>query len=182
MLESNYVHLYWFVRMLENLSLCNKALQNMFTREIMKVFILYVFRTESLQRWRSENRSAVWLQMPIEYGRFIEVAAGVGFQFHNAEYGQCLLKLWLLDVTDGTPRFASHQLGVCGMSSFCLLFMLTFLTIWKIKLSQHEMSFTAEVLVSHCLLLHWHYKNSMFCIIVQMCKCTCMKQYPMQWL
>ena len=71
--------------------------------------------SDSLEKWRNENRTAVWLQVPIHLSRHIAVAARYGFQFHNAEHDQCLLKLWLPDrVPDTTPRFATHQLGVCG--------------------------------------------------------------------
>ncbi|XP_053399947.1 nucleoside diphosphate-linked moiety X motif 6-like isoform X2 [Mercenaria mercenaria] len=70
---------------------------------------------ESIVKWRSEERTAIWLQMPIDYSRYIEAASAEGFQFHNAENSQCLLKLWLRDGVDASPRFATHQLGVCGV-------------------------------------------------------------------
>ncbi|KAL4230490.1 Nucleoside diphosphate-linked moiety X motif 6 [Mactra antiquata] len=70
---------------------------------------------ESLHVWKSEGRNAIWLHLPIDYGRYIDIAAEEGFQFHNAENNECLLKLWLDDREDPTPRFATHQLGVCGV-------------------------------------------------------------------
>ena len=71
--------------------------------------------SDSLQKWRNQNRTAIWLQVPLQHSRHIAVAAQYGFLFHNAEHKQCLLKLWLpKGVPDTTPRFATHQLGVCG--------------------------------------------------------------------
>ncbi|XP_060576854.1 nucleoside diphosphate-linked moiety X motif 6-like isoform X2 [Ruditapes philippinarum] len=70
---------------------------------------------ESLTKWRLEERTAIWLEMPIEYSRYVEAAAAEGFEFHHAEHSQCLLKLWLRDGIDASPRFATHQLGVCGV-------------------------------------------------------------------
>lgn len=71
---------------------------------------------ESLQKWKEEEKTAVWLQVPIHCSRFIEMAALHGFQFHSAEDKYCLLKLWLQKgKPDTTPRFATHQLGVCGV-------------------------------------------------------------------
>ncbi|XP_052279903.1 nucleoside diphosphate-linked moiety X motif 6-like isoform X2 [Dreissena polymorpha] len=70
----------------------------------------------SVRQWRSEQVSAAWLKFPIHYSRYIEAAAGLGFEFHHAEGSTCLLKRWLReDREDATPRFATHQLGVCGV-------------------------------------------------------------------
>lgn len=55
--------------------------------------------------------------MSLDHSRYLEVAAAEGFKFHNAEDSQFLLKLWLRDGEDATPRFATHQLGVCGKFS-----------------------------------------------------------------
>lgn len=74
-----------------------------------------VLLKESLNQWKSEGRSAVWLQIPITYSRYIEVAAKEGFLFHNAENDACLMKIWLRLGPDASPRFATHQLGVCGV-------------------------------------------------------------------
>lgn len=70
---------------------------------------------ESVKKWRQEERTAVWLQMSLADSRYIEAVVEEGFTFHNAEDSQCLLKLWLRDSEDATPRFATHQLGVCGV-------------------------------------------------------------------
>ena len=91
--------------------------------------------TESLRCWKSEKRTAIWLQMPIEYGHYIEVASRQGFDFHNAEGGQCLLKLWLKDGSDNTPRFATHQLGVCGKHCF---FFIRSLILFSMKFSHYR--------------------------------------------
>ncbi|XP_033743589.1 nucleoside diphosphate-linked moiety X motif 6-like [Pecten maximus] len=69
----------------------------------------------SLQVWRSKEINAAWLKIPIQYGRFIPIAAKLGFQFHHAEENNCLLKLWMKENgEDKTPRFATHQVGVAG--------------------------------------------------------------------
>lgn len=91
-----------------------------------------VIISDSLKKWRLEERSAIWLQIPIQSSRYIEVAAQEGFVFHNAEADQCLLKLWLKDGQDMTPRFATHQLGVCGKTVCFQLFTSLF---WKEKSS-----------------------------------------------
>lgn len=78
-----------------------------------------------MKSWREQGRSAIWLQLPINYSRYIDVAAAEGFEFHNAENSKCLLKLWLRERNDATPRFATHQLGVCGeFFLFWLIFCL----------------------------------------------------------
>ncbi|XP_069131047.1 nucleoside diphosphate-linked moiety X motif 6-like [Argopecten irradians] len=70
---------------------------------------------DSLQIWKSEKLNAAWLKMPIQYGRFLPIAAKFGFQFHHAEENNCLLKLWMKESgEDKTPRFATHQVGVAG--------------------------------------------------------------------
>ncbi|XP_060064820.1 nucleoside diphosphate-linked moiety X motif 6-like [Ylistrum balloti] len=69
----------------------------------------------SLQIWKTEKITAAWLKVPIQYGRFIPIAARLGFQFHHAEGNSCHLKLWMKESSeDKTPRFATHQVGVAG--------------------------------------------------------------------
>lgn len=77
------------------------------------------FRTvlsDSIQKWRNQGRSAVWIKVPILQSHLIPEAANQGFEFHHAEHHQSLLKLWLQeDREDLTPRFATHQVGVSGL-------------------------------------------------------------------
>lgn len=71
---------------------------------------------ESVEKWRREERSCIWLKVPIEKSTFISIAAQFGFQFHHAEHQMSLLKLWLnTSVEDRSPRFATHQVGVAGL-------------------------------------------------------------------
>ncbi|WAQ97977.1 NUDT6-like protein [Mya arenaria] len=69
----------------------------------------------SVKKWRTEGTAVAWLKVPIHCSRFIEAAAKEGFCFHHAEGDFCLLKLWMTGGVDATPRFATHQLGVCGV-------------------------------------------------------------------
>ncbi|XP_062577520.1 nucleoside diphosphate-linked moiety X motif 6-like [Saccostrea cucullata] len=72
--------------------------------------------SDSLQKWRGEGKTAVWIRVPILLSHLIPEAANQGFQFHHAEYSQSLLKLWLDESReDLTPQFATHQVGVSGM-------------------------------------------------------------------
>ena len=71
--------------------------------------------SDSVSNWKASGIKTVWLKIPSSYGQCIEGAARLGFQFHNAEGTECLMKLWLdKDRPDPTPIFATHQLGVCG--------------------------------------------------------------------
>lgn len=42
------------------------------------------------------------------------MAAEYGFRFHHAEREKAVLNLWLHDVTNRLPHYATHQLGVAG--------------------------------------------------------------------
>ncbi|XP_046556973.1 nucleoside diphosphate-linked moiety X motif 6-like [Haliotis rubra] len=70
---------------------------------------------ECLQSWQVEDRSAVWLQVPLTHSRLIAAAVDHGFTFHHAEGDKAMLKLWLHpSQSDRTPRFATHQIGASG--------------------------------------------------------------------
>ena len=67
-----------------------------------------------MQTWKAEGRIAAWLKIPVGYSRYIDAAVAEGFLYHHAENDTCMLKLWLGSRKDSLPRFATHQLGVCG--------------------------------------------------------------------
>ncbi|XP_043917629.1 nucleoside diphosphate-linked moiety X motif 6 [Protopterus annectens] len=69
---------------------------------------------DSLRQWKSEDRIAVWLHVPILQSKFITVAASLGFRFHHAEHDLSTLCLWLGEGCSRLPLYASHQLGVAG--------------------------------------------------------------------
>nr|XP_022327670.1 nucleoside diphosphate-linked moiety X motif 6-like isoform X1 [Crassostrea virginica] len=72
--------------------------------------------TDSIQRWRMQGMSAIWIKVPILQSHLIPEAANQGFEFHHAEHDQSVLKLWLHDdKEDLIPRFATHQIGVSGL-------------------------------------------------------------------
>ena len=70
--------------------------------------------TTSIQQWRDDNASAVWLDVPAAKSGMIAEAAKHGFGFHHAEGGRCMLNLWLKDGDSPIPPYATHKIGVAG--------------------------------------------------------------------
>lgn len=69
----------------------------------------------SLDQWVTEERSAVWLHVPIERSALIAQCAKVGFRYHHAEDALAVLSLWLQQRSScRIPPFATHQVGVAG--------------------------------------------------------------------
>ncbi|CAF3330849.1 unnamed protein product [Rotaria socialis] len=68
----------------------------------------------SLEQWRKDKLSSVWLWIPIEKAHVIPIAAELGFSYHNAEERTAVLNQWLLPTKSMIPRFATHQVGVGG--------------------------------------------------------------------
>lgn len=70
--------------------------------------------TDSLEYWRSQGHSLVWLEIPIELARFIPAATAAGFIFHHSTERS----LTLLSAIDGratVPTYATHYVGVGGV-------------------------------------------------------------------
>ena len=82
-------------------------------------------------QWKKENRSAVWLHVPVQHSSLVHHAHEEGFYLHHAIEGaeriggEIVLSLWLDDSRPcKIPPFASHQVGVCGkhdvhVTSYC---------------------------------------------------------------
>nr|XP_004667062.2 nucleoside diphosphate-linked moiety X motif 6 isoform X1 [Jaculus jaculus] len=84
------------------------ALQDLDTTAFRKLLLA------TMQQWRSEGRTAVWLHIPIQQSRFIAPAASLGFCFHHAESDSSTLTLWLGEGPSRLPGYATHQVGVAG--------------------------------------------------------------------
>ncbi|XP_053734618.1 nucleoside diphosphate-linked moiety X motif 6 [Synchiropus splendidus] len=69
---------------------------------------------DSLARWKSEGRIAVWLHVPVALSRFAAAAFTHGFTFHHARDDHAVMCLWMGDGDSRLPRFATHQIGVAG--------------------------------------------------------------------
>ncbi|XP_077387903.1 nucleoside diphosphate-linked moiety X motif 6 [Festucalex cinctus] len=70
--------------------------------------------TDSLARWKSEGKLAVWLRVPIAMSRCAAAASAHGFTFHHAQERHAVLTLWMGAEESRLPRFATHQVGVAG--------------------------------------------------------------------
>ena len=82
-----------------------------------RVWIAINYFTEHISEWKSENRPAVWLHIPIFLGGLIPVASEQGFTIHHAKGEEIVMSRWLAeDRPDKIPNYASHQVGVCGES------------------------------------------------------------------
>ncbi|KAM9795160.1 nucleoside diphosphate-linked moiety X motif 6 [Neosynchiropus ocellatus] len=69
---------------------------------------------DSLARWRSEGRVAVWLHVPVAQSRLAAAAFTHGFTFHHARDDHAVMCLWMGEGDSRLPRFATHQIGVAG--------------------------------------------------------------------
>lgn len=71
---------------------------------------------ESLEVWKSEKRTAVWIYLPIHLSEFASISSKYGFKYHHAENDEAVLTLWLkTDRESKIPRYATHQMGVAGL-------------------------------------------------------------------
>ncbi|XP_037119006.1 nucleoside diphosphate-linked moiety X motif 6 [Syngnathus acus] len=70
--------------------------------------------TDSLARWKSEGKVAVWLRVPIAMSRCAAAASAHGFTFHHAQERHAVLSLWMGVGESRLPHFATHQIGVAG--------------------------------------------------------------------
>ncbi|KAM4621934.1 nucleoside diphosphate-linked moiety X motif 6 [Polymixia lowei] len=69
---------------------------------------------DSLARWRTEGKVAVWLHVPISLGRCAAAASAHGFTYHHAKQDRAVLTVWLGEGESRLPGFATHQVGVAG--------------------------------------------------------------------
>ncbi|XP_053370182.1 nucleoside diphosphate-linked moiety X motif 6 [Clarias gariepinus] len=69
---------------------------------------------ESVSVWRSEDRLAAWLRVPLSRSRLAEAAALQGFTFHHAVQDEAVLSLWMGYGESRLPNYATHQVGVAG--------------------------------------------------------------------
>ncbi|TDH07348.1 hypothetical protein EPR50_G00105120 [Perca flavescens] len=69
---------------------------------------------DSLARWKTEGKVAVWLQVPISLSRCVAAASTHGFTFHHAKHDHAVLALWLGEGESRLPGSATHQIGVAG--------------------------------------------------------------------
>ena len=68
-----------------------------------------------LAEWKLQNRSAVWLHIPIALGALIPLAAEKGFTIHHGGAEEVVMNQWLAtNRPNKLPDYASHQVGVCG--------------------------------------------------------------------
>ena len=66
------------------------------------------------------GHSAIWLHIPIPLSRLISLASEQGFTLHHGTESEVLMTKWLQEGrTNRLPRYASHQVGVCG--EYCVV-------------------------------------------------------------
>lgn len=66
--------------------------------------------------WRSKGHSAIWLHIPIPLSHLISQASEQGFSLHHGNQEEVIMNKWLQkDRVNRLPRYASHQVGVCGV-------------------------------------------------------------------
>jgi ADP-ribose pyrophosphatase YjhB (NUDIX family) len=71
---------------------------------------------ESLDLWKNEKRTAVWIYLPIHLADLAAISSKFGFKYHHAENDEAVLTLWLKTDRDSKiPRYATHQMGVAGL-------------------------------------------------------------------
>ena len=59
---------------------------------------------KSLDVWKEEGRTGVWLFIPTELAALIPVACALNFDFHHAKPGRVALIQWLPDSTSMIPK------------------------------------------------------------------------------
>lgn len=68
-----------------------------------------------LYQWTLEGRSAVWLHIPVTQSGLVHEGIQCGFLLHHTLHDEIVLSRWLDSSRPSKlPRFASHQVGVCG--------------------------------------------------------------------
>ena len=79
------------------------------------IIVITALITANIAEWKSQNRSAVWLHIPISLSALIPLAAEQGFTLHHGKDQEVVMSYWLLeDKPNKLPPYASHQVGVCG--------------------------------------------------------------------
>jgi 8-oxo-dGTP pyrophosphatase MutT (NUDIX family) len=67
----------------------------------------------SMQQWRDDQISTVWLEVPMDKGACIAEAQQHGFLFHHAEGNVAYLYCWMVEGrASPIPPFATHKIGV----------------------------------------------------------------------
>ena len=69
---------------------------------------------DSLQEWKKNGHSLVWLELPIEYSAYIEPSTSIGFVFHHSAE-RSLTLLYTLSENATPPTDATHYIGVGGV-------------------------------------------------------------------
>ena len=74
-----------------------------------------MYVSEHVNQWSNEGRSAVWLHVPVVHSALIPTAVELDFVLHHTLHNEIVLSRWLdMSRPSKIPRFASHQVGVCG--------------------------------------------------------------------
>lgn len=68
----------------------------------------------SLNKWRSDQYKAVWLEIPITQSALIPVAVNQGFTFHHSG-DHYLMLIYPLEDDSYMPPFATHYIGIGGV-------------------------------------------------------------------
>ncbi|XP_059150075.1 nucleoside diphosphate-linked moiety X motif 6-like [Physella acuta] len=70
----------------------------------------------SLESWRAQCITSVWIKLSLSQGGLIAIASKFGFKFHHAEGDVATITKWMDDSTENKiPPFATHQVGVSGL-------------------------------------------------------------------
>jgi 8-oxo-dGTP pyrophosphatase MutT (NUDIX family) len=67
---------------------------------------------ESLEIWQSEERTGIWILVPVAKAMLVPVATSLGFDFHHAKPGTVALIKWLPDSSCMIPRWPFTNVGV----------------------------------------------------------------------
>ena len=67
---------------------------------------------KSLEIWQAEERTGVWIFIPIAKASLIPVATSLGFDFHHAKPGTVALIKWLPDSACMIPKHPFTNVGV----------------------------------------------------------------------
>eukprot|EP00043_Microstomoeca_roanoka_P011877 m.112351 g.112351 ORF g.112351 m.112351 type:complete len:282 (-) comp15323_c1_seq1:340-1185(-) len=68
----------------------------------------------SMEHWRSDRKSAVWLMVPPALSWTVHPAIECGFQLHHVKDNILHLLGWLESSPCRVPPYATHQIGVAG--------------------------------------------------------------------
>ena len=68
----------------------------------------------SVEAWKSEGTTAVWISCPASAAACIPTAAALGFTFHHAAGTDAMMNIWLGDSENKIPIYATHTVGVGG--------------------------------------------------------------------